>query len=296
MESKKINALITAIECGSLTSAADTLGYTQSGLTHMMKSLEDDLGVQLLVRSKAGVSLTEDGEKLLPGLKEINDRCRELYSEAAGLHGEKLHRIKLGTYSSVARQWLPQVLSDYKSIYPNTEVEIYVGGMPDIYERLNKGALDCAFVSYQESLVGSLKYIHLRNDPLLAVLPNECPAVAESFSMENFSGCNFIMPSDGFELDIAPVFGNDIGGVMKRVQRINFDDAALVSMVEHGLGLTVLSQLVMQDMHAAVKTVSLNPPAYRYLGIAVSEKNYEIKSIKSFVDSAKKTVERLYEL
>lgn len=55
MDSKKVSALLTAIDRGSLTAAAAELGYTQSGLTHMMNSLEDELGVSLLIRSKGGV-------------------------------------------------------------------------------------------------------------------------------------------------------------------------------------------------------------------------------------------------
>ena len=58
MDTKKIRALLTALDTGSLTAAAEELGYTQSGLTHMMNSLEDELGVKLLVRSKGGVRLS----------------------------------------------------------------------------------------------------------------------------------------------------------------------------------------------------------------------------------------------
>ena len=61
MDSKKVSALLTAIDRGSLTAAAAELGYTQSGLTHMMNSLEDELGVSLLIRSKGGVRLSPTG-------------------------------------------------------------------------------------------------------------------------------------------------------------------------------------------------------------------------------------------
>ena len=54
MDTKKTKALLLALEKGSLTAAAEELGYTQSGLTHMMNSLEDELGIRLLVRSKVG--------------------------------------------------------------------------------------------------------------------------------------------------------------------------------------------------------------------------------------------------
>ena len=72
MDTKKIRALLTALEKGSLTAAAEEMGYTQSGLTHMMNSLEDELGIRLLVRSKGGVRLSPAGRELLP---QMNARC-----------------------------------------------------------------------------------------------------------------------------------------------------------------------------------------------------------------------------
>ena len=76
MDSKKVSALLTAIDRGSLTAAAAELGYTQSGLTHMMNSLEDELGVSLLIRSKGGVRLSPTGQELLPKLKGFADAAR----------------------------------------------------------------------------------------------------------------------------------------------------------------------------------------------------------------------------
>ena len=65
METKKWEALLTAVELGSFTRAAERLGYTQSGLTHMMHALEKEVGFPLLIRDKKGVRPTADGETVL---------------------------------------------------------------------------------------------------------------------------------------------------------------------------------------------------------------------------------------
>ena len=91
MDSKKVSALLTAIDRGSLTAAAAELGYTQSGLTHMMNSLEDELGVSLLIRSKGGVRLSPTGQELLPKLKGFADAAAALEREADQL------RLKTGS-------------------------------------------------------------------------------------------------------------------------------------------------------------------------------------------------------
>ena len=66
MESKKLEALLMAVDLGSFTKAAEVMGYTQSGLTHMMNSLEREVGFTLLERGRGGVRLTKDGERVAP--------------------------------------------------------------------------------------------------------------------------------------------------------------------------------------------------------------------------------------
>ena len=71
MEAVKCEAFLAAAEQGSLTAAAGLLGYTQSGVTRMIGTLEEELGFPLFLRSKKGVQLTENGKLMLPLLREI---------------------------------------------------------------------------------------------------------------------------------------------------------------------------------------------------------------------------------
>ena len=78
MESKKLEALLMAVDLGSFTKAAEVLGYTQSGLTHMMNSLENELGIGLLIRSKSGVRLSSAGRRLLPDIRAFVEAADRL--------------------------------------------------------------------------------------------------------------------------------------------------------------------------------------------------------------------------
>ena len=95
MDTKKTKALLLALERGSLTAAAEELGYTQSGLTHMMNSLEDELGIRLLIRSKGGVKLSPAGEILLPRLRELTACAEELEREIEVLREQKKISLRL---------------------------------------------------------------------------------------------------------------------------------------------------------------------------------------------------------
>ena len=151
MDTKKLEALLLAVERGSLTAAAEEMGYTQSGLTNMMNSLESELGLDLLIRSKSGVRLTSAGEILLPYMRSLRDESRALERAADSLRQRSADTLRLGAYSSVARQWLPAVLAEFRKEYPDTDVPMDVGGIPDIYEKLHSDNLDCAIVSYSEA-------------------------------------------------------------------------------------------------------------------------------------------------
>ena len=294
MDTKKLEALLLAVERGSLTAAAEEMGYTQSGLTNMMNSLESELGLDLLIRSKSGVRLTSAGEILLPYMRSLRDESRALERAADSLRQRSADTLRLGAYSSVARQWLPAVLAEVRKEYPDTDVPMDVGGIPDIYEQLHSDNLDCAIVSYSEAHCQGLHYIPLRDDPLVAILPGVYKPSASTFPVTGFSGSEFLMPSAGFESDITPVFGQSVEKVASRVRYTNLDDAAIVSMVEHKLGVSILSELVVRDMHYNVRVLPLDPPSSRHLGIVMAERRSGERKIQRFVECAQRVIGELY--
>ena len=294
MDTKKLEALLLAVERGSLTAAAEEMGYTQSGLTNMMNSLESELGLDLLIRSKSGVRLTSAGEILLPYMRSLRDESRALERAADALRQRSADTLRLGAYSSVARQWLPAVLAEFRKEYPDTDVPMDVGGIPDIYEKLHSDNLDCAIVSYSEAHCQGLHYIPLRDDPLVAILPGVYKPSASTFPVTGFSGSEFLMPSAGFESDITPVFGQSVEKVASRVRYTNLDDAAIVSMVEHKLGVSILSELVVRDMHYNVRVLPLDPPSSRHLGIVMAERRSGERKIQRFVECAQRVIGELY--
>ena len=71
MDIQKLQALAVIQEAGSFSRAAETLGYSQAGLTYMMNSLENEIGLRLLDRSYSGVRLSETGKTLMPKIHRL---------------------------------------------------------------------------------------------------------------------------------------------------------------------------------------------------------------------------------
>ena len=175
MESKKVKALLAAVKSGSLTAAATELGYTQAGLTQMMNSLESELGINLLIRGKGGVKLSRAGESLLAGMQSYVAAADALERSVALLRDESTAAIRIGSYSSISRQWLPAILSDFLREFPDADTEVSAGSIEQMYDGVKDETLGCAFVSYQPALMKGLNWFPLHVDELMAVLPADHP-------------------------------------------------------------------------------------------------------------------------
>ena len=84
MERTKYRVLLCAADYGSFSKAAELTGYTPSGVAHMMNAVEAEFGFPIFLRGRRGVSLTEDGKRVLPVLRELarwDGQLRELYTE-----------------------------------------------------------------------------------------------------------------------------------------------------------------------------------------------------------------------
>lgn len=293
MDTKKIKALLTAVESGSLSAASEALGYTQSGLTHMMNSLEDEMGISLLVRSKSGVRLSAAGQMLSEDLRTLVAASDNLEKNVEAVKARGIQTIRIGSYSSIARQWLPSILAEYKFASPDVDMSVSMQNIREQYNAVKDDELDLAIVSYQKDMMSGLSWTPLRDDELVAILPGTYSADEGAFPVEYFSGMEFLMPSGGFELDIMPIFSSLSPRQMPAFRYTNMDDSTIVSMVSHGLGVSVMSRLIMQGLNESAAVVSLEPHAFRRLGIIVKEKRKNEKAIKGFISTARSTLERL---
>ena len=139
-----------------------------------------------------------------------------------------------------------------------------------------------------------LSWFELHVDELLAVLPPDYPLAGETFPIACFNDAEFLMPALGSDMEINPLFAAAPERVTPRVRYTNMDDAVVVAMVEHSLGLTILSRLILQGLNAEVKAVPLEPRGFRTLGMIVSAKRQGEHVLRSFVRSTRATIEAMY--
>ncbi len=288
MESKKLEALLMAVDLGSFTKAAEVLGYTQSGLTHMMNSLEKEVGFTLLERGRSGVRLTEEGERIAPAVREFLQANARLDSVIEQVASSRTEIIRVSAYASIAMHWLPGIIQRFREECPDVDVDIRMADHVDVpYELLAQGKMDAILVSPQDE--GQYEWVHLADDPMFAVLPRDFDTQGmTAFPLAAFEARDFIMPSQGFDKDIMRIFNRT--GVKPHILPTWVDDPTVISMVSHGLGVSMMTELTVRGRTDGVKLLPVEPASSRELGLAVRSLDAASDGLRHFIDCTKRVV------
>ena len=291
MNITKFKALLTAVDMGSFSAAAQKLGYTQSGLTHMMNALETELGFSILQRGHFGVKLTPGGERIIPKIRQLvtceDDLLNEI--ELVKSYGDNI--IRIGAFSSVAASWLPPIVERLGAEFPDVTVNIQTGTVTELYGGLDEGRFDVCFGTKNPKY--DFRWTPLANDRFYAILPKDYPVGGDEFPISAFNGTKFLMPGLGFDDDISAVFSEY--NVRPFVTPTYVDDPAIISMVEHSLGISMLSELIVANRRDAVKMLPIVPEVYRTVAIAVKADETMTLPVKRLISSAKELVRELTE-
>ena len=262
----KYRILMSTVELGSLTRAAETLGCTQSAVSHSIASLESDLGFRLLRRARSGIKLTDEGRRLLPFVRALLAAEEQLGQTAAEIRGLDQGTVRIGAFTSVAVHWLPPVLKEFQRDYPKVGFRLFNGDYHDVNEWLSDGSIDIGFVALPCEL--KCETIPLMEDRLLAILPRDSRyASYPRFPLVECEREPFISLLQSSDHDARRAL--EAAGVKPNVRIYTKDDYAIIAMVEQGLGMSIMPELLLKGRHDDVLTLPLVPEAKRTIGLAL---------------------------
>ena len=273
MSVSKYQMFLKTVECGSFSRAAEELNFTQSGVSHAVQALEDELGITLLSRNRGGVVLTAH---------------HALMQSAADLKGLDAGLVKVATFSSVSAQWLPSILKSFGDVYPNIEFEVVDA---DFYgqteEWILQGKVDCGFLRLPSAK--SLCAHPLYRDELLVVVPCGHPlADAAAFPLSALSAEPFIRLEEGRDYELTAAL--DAMGVHPNVKYTAREDRTILAMVSKGLGISLLPELMVRRSPYPVAASHAPERFYRNIGIAVKDEKAQSASTRRFVDYVRRWV------
>ncbi|WP_433939501.1 LysR family transcriptional regulator [Paenibacillus lautus] len=284
MSINKFKVLLKVVELGSLTKAAEVMGFTQSGVSHMINSLEDEFGFSLLIRNRSGAKLTTNGEEIVKTMREILKWNEHLEQQVASIHGIELGTIHIGTFTSVGVHWLPGIIQDFQRDYPHIEIRLVEGDYREIEDWIAEGKIDCGFLSLPTWDIFDAILLH--QDPMLVLLPMEHPLSSEdSITLTQIENEPFIMPSKGSDYDVNRVL--EKAPTKPDIKYTLGDDYAIMAMVEKGLGISILPELVLRGQRRNIRLIELKEKSFRSLGIAVSSLREVSPATKRFLNYVK---------
>ena len=289
MNTKKYLTFLNIVETGSLTKAAGLMGITQSGVTQGIKSLEDEFGIKLLERNRAGVKLTVEGKSLYPLIREVVAANARLEATVYSLQHKDNAVIRVGTFTSVAVNWLPNIIREYQQLTPDVRIEMTDCGYNTPGALLLSGKIDLGFFSLP--LTADCVCRPLYTDKLLAVLPVSHPAAAlKSCPVSLFATEPVIAMVDQLDRDSRTIFERE--GIRPNIKYTTENDYAMLAMIENGLGIAIIPELILKNNTKNVKIMELDPPATRTIGIAYSSDTAVNPSVLRFADFIQSWVEK----
>ena len=268
MDGKKLEILMTAVDLGSLSKAAEVVGYTQSGLTHLFDSLERDIGLTLMRRDHSGISLTKTGEELMPYIRDFLRANANLENRISAITEKKSETIRVAAYASIAMHWMPEILYRFRRVCPDINVDLrMVDNALEPFELLEDGKTDVIFAARESA--GGFDWTPLYNDVMYAILPPDYPhSDSKGFSVKEFEGKEFIMPYGRFDVDVNKVFHEN--GVTANIKPAHVDDETVIRMVGKGLGISMMSEMMIRGRTNGVKVLKVLPETGRELGMGMN--------------------------
>lgn len=266
MDTKKYEVFEKTVDCASLTKAAEELGLTQSGVSHIIAAVEAEFSLPLLRRTRAGARLTPEGERLMPYIREILRQERLMRQVAEEVRTLVAGTIRIGTFTSVATHWLPAMMMRFQQEHPQADFQLYNGDYHDVEAWATDGSVDLAFVALPTPL--KCRCIPLYQDELMAVLPKGHPLCAQEICrVEDVAQEAFISLLEASSHDARRAF--EAVNMKPNVRFRTKDDYAAIAMVRQGLGVSIMPSLLLRGNEEGVEIRPIDPPASRTIALAI---------------------------
>lgn len=254
MEIRQLITFLSVVEHGSFTRAGEHLKYTQGTISNHIQALEVELKTPLFNRFGKKVILTKTGENLLYYAKEIIRLSQEaLESCSVNMNHDT---IRLGANESLMIYRLPNILNDFKSLYPQVNIELYPGDNKKLREKLKKGEIDLSFLLDIEKFDDELTIYNLVCEKLVLIAPQNHPLIKKKVvNPIDLQGETLLLTEQGSYRDFLEkkMTENDI-----LCSKIDFENLeAIKQCVMAGVGISYLTEVAVRKELQKGKLVAL---------------------------------------
>ena len=275
------------VEEKSFQKAAAILNMTPSAISHSISSMEKEVGFSLFVRGKQETILTTQGELLLPYVREVLKSEESLRQAIAEFQGLEKGTVKIGGFNSVCSMWMPEIVKKFQKDFPNIHIIIYQGTYENVAEWLRNGTIDIALMSKVSAEGFDFKLLY--RDRLMCVVPKNFKTQNERYiTFDEMKASPFVTPWQSCDGDVQRVLSDH--NIRLSASCHVVDDMSTVAMVEAGMGICILPELLRERTGDKVDWYPLEEPCYREIGYAVGNIRTISPAVKKMIEEIEKFV------
>ncbi|PLS09566.1 LysR family transcriptional regulator [Neobacillus cucumis] len=285
MELRQLRYFIEVAERQHVTEAAENLNVAQSAVSYQITKLEEELGVKLLERVGRNIKVTQIGNvflqyviNALKTIEEAKEKVNEYLDPQAGT-------IKIGYPTSLARYWLPNVISAYKKEVPHVNFHLRQGSYAYLIDAVKNGEIDLAFLGPVPMKDPDLEAKILFMENIVALLPNHHPlADRKSLPLSDLRTDPFVLFPNGYVLRKIAVEACHEAGFEPNIASEGEDMDALKGLVSASIGVSLLPESTFYDSipRFTVKVSLESPKARRTVGVIIPKNRDLAPSEKNF--------------
>lgn len=292
MSLSKYETFMEVVKTQNMSKAAANTHQTVPGISYTIARLEEEWGIPLFVRNRGKISLSEAGEELLPYITDVLDAQQRLENVVLSIKGAEQGSVRVGGLRCATRQWLPGIIKDMNEEYPNIQIKLLLNLYEEIQNDLLEGVIDVAFAGEPSSKM--LDFYHVIDDPYVVIMSKSSPLCEKSeISLAEITDQNLIMPNWSVDKSLMNLV--EKSNMKGQISQMIKDTGTIISMVESGIGISILPGLMIVGEKADVGMARLlDWPAKRF-GIVTSVVNKPSPSTRKFIQCAKKWLNENYD-
>lgn len=281
----EIFALIAELK--SFTATAEKLGISQSAVSHALKSLEQQWGINLISRTQSDIELTTTGQQLLTHVKELLSISDTLEKEVAAIHGLNEGTLRIGSFGASSSIYLlPEILETFRQRYPKIEIYIDEGEDKEVAQWLLERRIEVGFLIMPDERFDTFPLIE---DRFVALIPSGYPLAQQLYiDAAQLENCPFIMTMAGSRHQVELILKNF--NVKPDIKFYVSQILSIVSMVHNQLGVSIVSDMVLTkellSLYPNVVKRPFKPNLKRSIGLAVKNKKHMSPAAKAFIEVA----------
>lgn len=280
MDTEKARIFLSVMNNGSLSAAAEQLGYTTSGISRSIASLEEEIGISLFTRGKKGALPTSDAMSFVPIMRELVYQADKLKETAHRIQGLEEGTLTIGISYAGYFKLISGQLKHFTDQYPKIKIKTLQATSTELLHAMEHHDIDIAIMTYRKS---DHCFHKLRTDPMAACLPSDHPLAKEkAFPITAFEQESFIAPYPNYDTDYRRTF--EQLNIHPNIQFTTMDIYAAYCMVEAGLGCTLLNRLEIEAWNGDVTILNTTPQINFEIGVMYPKDELLSHAAKVFLE------------